>query len=68
MFSNEQLQQKILDALKSGGVDLLNVITSPTALDRATALVCGLLPFGFRHLGKERVRGMILQIAERVPK
>ncbi len=68
MFSNEDLQQKVADALKRAGVDLVNVATSPAALDGATAVVCRLLPFGFRNLGKERVRGIILQIAERVPK
>jgi hypothetical protein len=68
MFSNDDLQQKVADVLKRAGVDLVNVATSPVALDRATAVVTGLLPFGFRHLGRERVRGIILQIAERVPK
>lgn len=68
MFSSEDLQQRIADALKRSGVDLLAVATSPAALDGATAVVCRLLPFGFRNLGKERVRGIILQIAERIPK
>ncbi|MBI4893163.1 MAG: hypothetical protein HY821_21245 [Acidobacteria bacterium] len=68
MFTNEELQQRVAEALKRAGVDLVNVVTSPAALDRATSVVCGLLPFGFRHLGKERVRGIILQIAERVPR
>jgi len=67
MITNEELRQKVADMLKQAGINA-EVATSPVALERAAKTVTGLLPFVLRPLVKERIRGVILQIAERVPK
>jgi hypothetical protein len=68
MITNEELRQKVADMLKQAGINAAEVATSPVALERAAKTVTGLLPFVLRPLVKERIRGVILQIAERVPK
>jgi tetratricopeptide (TPR) repeat protein len=68
MITNEELRQKVADILKQAGINAAEVATSPVALERAAKTVTGLLPFVLRPLVKERIRGVILQIAERVPK
>ena len=68
MISNEELRQKVADVLKRAGISAAEVATDPVALERAAKTVTGLLPFVLRPLVKERIRGVILQIAERVPK
>jgi tetratricopeptide (TPR) repeat protein len=68
MITNEELRQKVADILKQAGINAVEVATSPVALERAAKTVTGLLPFVLRPLVKERIRGVILQIAERVPK
>jgi tetratricopeptide (TPR) repeat protein len=68
MISNEELRQKVAEMLKQAGINAAEVATSPVALERAAKTVTGLLPFVLRPLVKERIRGVILQIAERVPR
>ena len=68
MITNEELRQKVAELLKQAGINAVEVATSPIALERAAKTVTGLLPFVLRPLVKERIRGVILQIAERVPK
>jgi tetratricopeptide (TPR) repeat protein len=68
MITNEELRQKVADMLKQAGINAAEVATSPVALERAAKTVTGLLPFVLRPLVKERIRGVILQIAERVPR
>ena len=68
MITNEELRQKVADMLKQAGINAAEVATSTVALERAAKTVTGLLPFVLRPLVKERIRGVILQIAERVPK
>ena len=68
MITNEELRQKVADILKQAGINAVEVATNPAALERAAKTVTGLLPFVLRPLVKERIRGVILQIAERVPK
>jgi len=68
MITNEELRQKVVDILRQAGIDAAEVASSPVALERAAKTVTGLLPFVLRPLVKERIRGVILQIAERVPK
>jgi hypothetical protein len=67
MITNEELRQQVADILKQAGINAVEVATSPVALERAAKTVTGLLPFVLRPLVKERIRGVILQIAERVP-
>ena len=68
MITNEELRQKVADILKQAGINAVEVATNPVALERAAKTVTGLLPFVLRPLVKDRIRGVILQIAERVPK
>lgn len=67
MITNDELRQKVADFLKQAGINALEVATNPVALDRAAHTVTSLFPFVLRPLVKERIRGVILQIAERVP-
>src|ERR1035441_10851633 len=68
MITNEELRQKVADMLKQAGINAAEVATSTVALERAARSVTGLLPFVLRPLVKEQIRGVILQIAELVPK
>ena len=67
MITNDELRQKVADFLKQAGINAVEVATSPVALDQAAKTVTSLFPFVLRPLVKERIRGVILQIAERVP-
>jgi hypothetical protein len=68
MITNEELRQKVADILKQAGINAVEVATNAVALERAAKTVTGSFPFVLRPLVKERIRGVILQIAERVPK
>lgn len=68
MISNDELRQKVADILKQAGIDAVVAARNPANLEEAAKTVTALLPFALRPLVKERMRGVILQIAERLPR
>lgn len=68
MISNDELRQKIAELLKQAGIDAVEAARDPATLEKAAKTVTALLPFALRPLVKERMRGIILQIAERLPR
>ncbi len=68
MLSKEELLQRVGDLVKKLGIGLVGLATDPKRLDEATDKVWSLAPFWLRPVGKERLRGIIYQLSERIPR
>ena len=68
MLSKEELLEKIGELLKQLGISLVDLAKDPRRLDQATDYAWKAAPFWLRPIGKERLRGVILQLSERIPR
>jgi len=68
MLSKDELLQKVGDLVKKLGVGLVGLATDPKRLDEATDQVWKLAPLWLRPVGKERLKGALYQLSERIPR
>jgi len=68
MLSKDELLEKVGDLVKKLGVGLVGLATDPRRLDEATDQVWKLAPWWLKPVGKERLKGVLYQLSERIPR
>jgi len=66
MFSRDELQKKVTELLKQAGISLAEAARNPAGLECAADIVSERLPGG-EFVWRERVKGALLQLVERLP-
>jgi hypothetical protein len=68
MFSKEELLEKVGVIMKQLGVSLVGLATDPKRLDQVTDEAWRIAPFWLKAVGKERLRSVIYQLSEWLPR